>query len=225
MDELRQHTTTPTYRGSEWSKAVTEMAHANAPRRFSVIGHDDHTQNSAILAWASTTVTGASRSNRRGTPADGIWTPPRPFGNTFRARRPEASRSTGSIRPPRNALSVVRAVHPARAAQHEDRAMMESKESAGSMAPRPRPRFPDRQNTNATIDVVVMELPARGGIPTRSERCPHPATIRTGTHSPFRCKAPRTFRSQRQRVGKRCISIKLVSSSPRPMVPRGVPYW
>lgn len=51
MNEIRLHTNTPTYRSPEWTAAVEHMAQTNAPRRFSVIGHDDTTENSAILAW------------------------------------------------------------------------------------------------------------------------------------------------------------------------------
>ena len=51
MAKSWQYTAVPAYRSQEWMAAVERMAHSHAPRRFSVIGHDDNTENSAILAW------------------------------------------------------------------------------------------------------------------------------------------------------------------------------
>jgi|GEM_PF-6655972 len=51
MNEAEQHDKVPTYDSPEWNAAVGRMVESLAPRRFSVIGHDDVTRNSAILAW------------------------------------------------------------------------------------------------------------------------------------------------------------------------------
>ncbi|MFD0555432.1 hypothetical protein FB566_0636 [Stackebrandtia endophytica] len=60
----------PVFRSEQWDAQVNQMVHRMAPTRFSVVGHDPATEDSAILAWGldygnGEVIVDSVRDNRR----------------------------------------------------------------------------------------------------------------------------------------------------------------